>query len=73
MLRSVMKSTRTAHGVRVTYPYDTDTLHFVSTPLVKFNFDSQAPAHVVEEARANLQAQQEQLKTVRQSLSDLDS
>ena len=33
---------------------------------------SQAPAKVVDEVRANLQAQQDQLKTVQQCIADLD-
>lgn len=32
----------------------------------------QAPAKVVDEVRANLQAQKDQLKTVQQAIADLD-
>lgn len=34
---------------------------------------TQAPAKVVEKVRADLKAQQEQLKTVQQSIADLDA
>ena len=38
-----------------------------------FSVRGQAPAKVVEEVRANLKAQQDQLKTVKQAIADLDA
>lgn len=41
-------------------------------PCLVLSWCVQAPAKVVDEVRANLQAQKDQLKTVQQAIADLD-